>query len=83
MHKNHHTIAAQWYVLRILMELFYLDKQKTTRQKIGHFKMKTSLSPIIKQFGRLLSKTIMELAVNVLQERKKNETKPVQTRFSN
>lgn len=65
------------------MELFYLDKQKTTRQKIGHFKMKTSLSPIIKQFGRLLSKTIMELAVNVLQERKKNETKPVQTRFSN
>ena len=64
------------------MELFYLDKQKTTRQKIEHFKMKTSLSPIIKQFGRLLSNTIMELAVNVLQERKKNETNPVQTRFS-
>ena len=28
------------------MELFCLDKQKTTRQKIEHFKMKTSLSPI-------------------------------------
>ena len=28
------------------MELFCLDKQKTTRQKIEHFKVKTSLSPI-------------------------------------